>query len=144
MKKCIRILAALMAVVLLIGCLAGCKKKEEEQAKLENSVHEALYGAWVYFDAAQNARYTYIISYGSIEQELKLTDENGQEHDLSLGDSFSIRYKVVDEETIAIYSGMVGEDGDTDEIHFEKLDDNTLILDGVTYIRYEEWIKTHQ
>ena len=143
MKKCIRILAALMAAVLLIGCLAGCKK-EEKQAELENAVHEALYGGWVYFDAAQNARYTYIISYGSIEQELKLTDENGQEHDLSLGDSFSIRYKVVDEETIAIYSGMVGEDGDTDEIHFEKLDDNTLILDGVTYIRYEEWIKTHQ
>lgn len=141
MKRNVRILAILMAAVLLLGCLTGCKSKQEQQ-ELEKNVHEALYGAWVYYDATMNARYTYIIDYGIIEQELKVTDSNGEEYDLSLGDVFSIRYNVEDENTIAIYTGLTGEDSEMQEIVFEKPDENTLILDGVTYIRYEEWIKT--
>lgn len=131
-----------MAAILLLGCLAGCNS-EKKQQELEESVHTAIYGAWVYYDPLQNARYTYLIDHGVIEQQLKVTDDKGEELDLSLGDTFSIRYKVVAENEIAIYSTVAGQETETESVMFEKVDDNTLVLDGVTYTRYEEWVKTH-
>lgn len=143
MKQAIRkVVASAATLLLLLSVLSGCQTQQQTQEELESAVHDAIYGAWVYYDEAQNARYCYLIDNGIIEQSLVLTDDDGIEHDLSLGDSFSIRYRVVAEDEIAIYSTLGGTATETQTIHFEKVDDNTLILDGVTYTRYEAWVKT--
>ena len=143
MKRAIRKATASVSILLLLAmALTGCQTQQQKKEALENAVHDAIYGMWVYYNEEQNARYCYLINYGVIEQSLVLTDDEGMEHDLSLGDSFSIRYRVVDEDEIAIYSSLGGTETEAQTIHFEKADDDTLILGGVAYTRYETWVKT--
>ncbi|OQB23897.1 MAG: hypothetical protein BWY11_01550 [Firmicutes bacterium ADurb.Bin182] len=133
LKKYLSIISALILVLAVTACgAAGTNKKlliGTWQAKTEGEESETFGYAFTF---GKDGKLSYDLS-GL--KELGIEGEEFEEGVEALGQMMSLNYEVVDNDTIALYVVMFGMKGDADEIAYELIDENTLVLDGVTYIR---------
>lgn len=133
MKKSLAVTLAILMVLALSAC--GTKNKQvligKWQAEAEGTESETFGYAFTF---EKDGVLTYDLS--GLE-EFGVEGEEFEEGVEALGTVMSLNYEVVDSDTIALYAKMFGMKGDAEEITYELVDENTLVLDGVRYVRVQ-------
>lgn len=123
----------LLCLFLLAALCGGCSYKADK-ARTE----ELIVGVWDYIPEEDYYRYQYVFSEsGTITQRCWAYDEDGNEDDISLGDTFGLRYEVIDGSTVTIGGSFSGVSNEAEETSISFPDENTMILGDTTYHRAE-------
>lgn len=134
-KKLLAITLTILTVLVFSACGTSTNNKQlivgKWQVDTEGTESE-IFGYAFSFEKDGTLFY----DLGGLE-EFGIEGEEFEEGVEALGTMLSLNYEVVDEDTLEVYAKMFGMKGDPDLISYELVDENTLILDGVKYIRVQ-------
>jgi hypothetical protein len=134
-RRLITVVLIILTVLLFSACGAATKNKQllvgKWQAETEGSESETFGYAFAF---EKDGTITYDLS--GLE-EFGVEGEEFDEGVEAIGNVMSLNYEVADEDTIEVFAKMFGMKGDPDKISYQLVDENTLVLDGVTYIRVQ-------
>lgn len=122
----------ILLCILMTVAFAGCDTKEEAA--------EMIVGEWQLVSEKE-----YITKYifwenGNLTESVILFGSDGNEMAVSMSDLVDMHYRVTDKNVLEVYGTALGYDGLTEpeKIRLEFIGDDTMMLDGDTYVRVKQ------